>query len=217
MFRSFLLALLLSLPFLGCKTVTTRGPQRVDTFSLSPVPLPHLSLTRTEDGPSASACPIGATLAWTALHVVDQNPRPTRWEMDDPYGHPNAGGFEVLSRYPARDLALISSTTGAFPHHWTLAQKPPFPGEKVVTLGKIMGNQRVLDRGHVLAIYDGEMLVSGDSMPGSSGGCVLDSSGEVVGVHLGAKFWTRIFGDKGQYLHTISRSRVAPLWEPDPQ
>lgn len=128
------------------------------------------------------ACPISATRALTSAHVVDPRPfdkdvplTPLRWS--DRLG--NAGEATPKGVIADSDLALLD---GNFPVVFPLATKAPAEGDKVrmVKFGWRFKFEELQAR--VVRMVGGMIVFDKDSEGGSSGGCVLNEAGEVVGV-----------------------------------
>lgn len=158
-------------------------------FLAAAVPPPDLSgviqLSLRNGG--GQACPVSATEAYTAAHVVD--PRPLDPEsplMSGMWGNEagQMGVFRSIRAYGAIDLALIS---GNFPKWYPIATKAPNPGDRVWVVGydwrrrTDMFAKRVWDH-KVLRVVAGEVILEHSTDLGSSGSCVLNESGEAVAI-----------------------------------
>lgn len=137
-----------------------------------------------------SACPVSASVALTAGHVID--PRPFDPNTPLSYGYwsdptdPEArhGEFAPLGRSKTRDLGMIG---GKFPAWFTIASTAPKVGDWLTVQGfDWRKKSRVFAprSWRVKTQYRaGQMLsVSENSDVGSSGACVLNETGEVVGI-----------------------------------
>lgn len=136
----------------------------------------------------AHGCPVSATLALTAGHVLDPRPfDPTvpmigaQWTT--PFG--GKGLAHPLGVSTFRDLAKIA---GEFTVWFPIAKTAPEPGLPVYALGY---DYRDPKRAFASVTYKLEVarLVGGlvvmkdaDPRPGSSGGCVVNAAGELVGI-----------------------------------
>lgn len=135
----------------------------------------------------AHACPVSADLAITNAHVVD--PFPTQKDAPFIRSRWNGGYLDVLSASWSEDLALYARADGSdpFPMFYPLAVSAPAPGEQVwwgaydwAKPGKAL-RFRVYS-GRVVEVRAGIFSLDTETPGGSSGGCVLNAAGEVVGV-----------------------------------
>jgi len=171
----------------------------------------------------AHGCPISADLAITAAHVIDHAPFsdtplfPEMWS--DGNGHIGvAEGFSVDN---FRDLGRLRPRNVKFASWYSVATNAPLPGDKVFMLGYDYGSRSdafadKLYELKVLRVIGGVIVMDNSSKPGSSGGCVLNSAGEAIGVVAWSHevghgedvgFATGIWGD----LLSISKPREAEL------
>jgi trypsin-like peptidase len=154
-----------------------------------PVPIEVGSIALSTHGGFGHACPISAGLALTARHVIDPRPfdpetplQPGRWNDED--GH--EGIFLPLNVARDRDLGLI---TGEFPHWYEIAKAPPKRGERLRIVGfEWQKKGRFLAPKVWTVEYlrqtGGMLIVSENPDSGSSGSCVLNEAGEVVGIEV---------------------------------
>jgi hypothetical protein len=137
----------------------------------------------------AQACPVAPDIAITAAHVVD--PRPfDRSTPAFPVRGESVDGFWTLQTWRlfyVEDLALMEPVEGKFPRFYQIAEKAPLPGERLWWMGYDFSNQkRAFQRrefsSEVLAVVAGLIILKNDTPQGTSGSCVLNSKGEVVGI-----------------------------------
>lgn len=137
------------------------------------------------------ACPISAYEALTAWHVVVQaqpsrgvDPAPLTWESVD---HQQQGTLTWRWADVRRDLVLVVSDT-PFPR-WVLpADRAPRVGSKVKVTGydwESVGLPSVERLYEVSGFLPGRLLLRKAPGPGSSGSCVIDDSGRLVGIREG--------------------------------
>jgi S1-C subfamily serine protease len=87
------------------------------------------------------------------------------------------------------DLALLRLPDQLFHHPVTLAAEPTIPGNLIVVMGYPLGGPLTVGRGRVLKMTpdpggsgQAEIEASVDILPGNSGGPLVDTHGQVVGV-----------------------------------
>jgi S1-C subfamily serine protease len=101
---------------------------------------------------------------------------------------------QVVGDDPATDLALVKVDAGAAPHVAVDARVQPRPGQLVVAIGNPLGFDSTVSTGVVSALgrtlrgkggrlIDGVVQHTAPLNPGNSGGPLLDSRGQVVGVN----------------------------------
>jgi trypsin-like peptidase len=138
----------------------------------------------------AHVCPIGPDVAVTAAHVVDPSPLNPQVSVY-PLRGSNFEGSWILSPwrvYQHEDIALVSPIVGGtFPNYYHLASAPPSIGEKLYWLGfdwreKGKAFARRVFSGEVLRLVASLIILDTKTDPGSSGSCILNQAGEVVGV-----------------------------------
>lgn len=141
---------------------------------------------------TAHACPFGdGQYALTAAHVID--PRPfdlnvpayaVRWSDGD--GH--SGVAEPVVVFRSSDLAVLErEDRKPFARSYPIAQKPPLAGDRIFVLAYDQESKGTalapnLIEGKVLRVVADNLILDENSNPGSSGGCVLNERGEIVGI-----------------------------------
>lgn len=134
-------------------------------------------------GQLASACPVEPYRAITAAHVAERDgqPRFHRWYQEGAEG--TTDGVEV---WEDADLAYIKPDK-PFKVVYPRAAQPPVPGEKLWLQGFDFRKRdnalapRVWEV-EVLRTIAGHIVVKPEVDQGTSGSCVLNRSGEVVGI-----------------------------------
>jgi hypothetical protein len=87
----------------------------------------------------------------------------------------------------AADLAVVAPVGADLRFYFPLAKAAPSPGDTVYWVGydwrvrKDMYRERVFS-GKVLRVVAGNIVIDTETTKGSSGSCVLDVSGRVVGI-----------------------------------
>jgi S1-C subfamily serine protease len=140
-------------------------------------------------------CPLSPTTLLTAAHVMLQagsplrgfGPAPLRWRETPSGVH---GVVVFLDRDPAADLAVMRGVDGgpSFTRSFPLAASAPKVGEMLSVIGydwrrKTFFSPRVWKLKFV-GESAGHLFVEGNPGPGSSGACVLNEAGEVVGINI---------------------------------
>lgn len=134
------------------------------------------------------ACPIGAERALTSAHVVDLRPFegsvdlfPYRWQSKGVSGVTSGGAVSLSA-----DLAEIRPNR-PFPVVYGVAKNPPSPGDRVwiqgydFRKGKDAYGPRIWEV-KVLRVIAGHIIMDRAADEGTSGSCVFNASGEVVGI-----------------------------------
>lgn len=135
-------------------------------------------------GSVAHGCPVAADKAYTNAHV-------TRGTLGLSW---TSGGSEGVAletgRDRFRDLATIAPR-GRFPRWYPVAKEAPKEGDKLTFVGyewrsrKEAFAERVFEV-RALREFPGHLAYSPAGTPGSSGSCVLNAKGEIVGINMGA-------------------------------
>jgi hypothetical protein len=138
----------------------------------------------------AHACPVSENLALTAAHVID--PRPFDKETPLHGSRWSAAGEEGLIDSDAvlreSDLGFISSLK-PFPAFYQHAEEAPEVGETLWLVGynwsgaKEAFAEKII-RVEVVRLVAGHLIFNRAGQPGSSGSCVLNSRGELVGINV---------------------------------
>lgn len=145
---------------------------------------------------SAHACPIEPRLALTSGHVIDLRPFdrdiglfPYGWS--DGFG--NSGWVVPQSVEMARDLGRMTPFRegDTFPHVLPVAEVAPALGSRIWLLGyRWDGRKNALGEdvieAKVTRIVANHLIFIPAGKPGSSGSCVLNDAGQVVGINEGA-------------------------------
>lgn len=134
----------------------------------------------------AHACPLQGGLLVTNAHVV-AGVTWLRWS--DAHGEGLARriypGTSVLAD---ADLALLQVVSGQVGREFAVTPAPPRPGDRVFVRGFHSENRRTVLGGRtvttkVTRIEAGHVIFEDDALGGSSGGCVFNERGEVVGIN----------------------------------
>lgn len=166
-----------------------------------PETLPDMSAVMAVTGRFgwAEACPVGPTTVLTSAHVIDLRPFdndvplvPLRWEDQD--GH--AGMLKPAGVFAERDLAIMTPSEGQLQHWFIIAEHAPSNGEPLWFVGwdyrKNKGLSPRVWRANLLRIRAGTLVYSEPGEPGSSGSCILNAEGRVVGIVRG---WASMHND----------------------
>lgn len=135
------------------------------------------------------ACPVGPSRALTAAHCVDPSPLDPDVPFETLWGEsPNgwAGELEAVNGIRGMDLATLRPADTPFASWYTRRVGPPPRGEAVTVVGFSRDKRdplgRRVVRGEVTSAVAHHLALSAFAGFGSSGGCVLDSRGELVGI-----------------------------------
>lgn len=137
-------------------------------------------------------CPVDPGFVLTASHVVDPHPfdqgaprQVYRWSDED--GH--EGYLEPASNGAGADLAAMTPVGEPLAHWYEIAETRPLPGD---TLWLVAFDRSSQDRAFaavavpvvVVRVVAGHVVFKPAGTPGSSGSCLLDPSGRVVGINV---------------------------------
>jgi hypothetical protein len=158
----------------------------------------------------ASACPVALRHALTAAHVIDPRPFdqypgyvPLVWQQGGRGGVFNVyqkqtfamnGGQPSIESRPdvsmMRDIATLQTESDL--DFYPIATVPPEPGDTLYMTGYDWRSKRgaFADRVWVvklLRIVAGHLIFDPAGEPGTSGSCILNGAGEVVGINIAGK------------------------------
>lgn len=133
----------------------------------------------------AQACPVTPDLAITNAHVID--PFPLVREAPFIRVRWNGGYLSPVSGSWSEDLAVVSRSGDPFPMVYSLASSAPALGEQVWWGGYDWSKPSKALRfrvftGRVVEVRAGVFSLDTETSGGTSGGCVLNAAGEVVGI-----------------------------------
>jgi V8-like Glu-specific endopeptidase len=159
----------------------------VSVFAGEPVPDTTKVIALSGRFSMAQACPVSPYLALTAGHVVDPSPFNMGVSLL-PYMGQSAvwqGIIQGLRTYWTMDLAWAFPDTD-FPSWYELGSEPK-AGERLWWVGYDWRNakrgfERRLFSGEVTRSVAGTLFIDAETYPGSSGSCVLNAEGKVVGI-----------------------------------
>lgn len=186
-----LIALALALGPKPARPAELERPLNIETRAAYPIvtPAPALRLY-------GMVCATGPFEGWTARHVVDGGGDPFAWL----YG-PATTLARTTVRYGKVDVVRALSES-PFPHYSPVAAAAPRLGDRLWFLDRIEEGRHVLISGQVSGFDDDDQLIAqGGSNPGSSGGCVWNDAGEVIGIHVA-------YGRSGNIQFTAAE----PIW-----
>lgn len=139
----------------------------------------------------AHACPIAPDIALTNSHVVDPRPFdpgvpvfPLRWSQ---VGNPATDTVLLPLNENRRDDLVIAGIRPSVDHFYVIAKEAPKPGDRLWWVAYDWRNKERafserLMSGRLVRIVAGHLIVNEETFPGSSGSCVLNDSGELVGI-----------------------------------
>lgn len=180
------------------------------SYSLKPSKWPNANkivvLKRPGDG-QAAGCPIGtangSTLRiLTAKHVAEKGPLNVHAQDGR-----LLGTAKPVFTDPKRDLAIMQTDVSlpAIP----IATEGPSKGDEVLIYGPVPqdkgGYADGVWIGEIVTMVDGLMGAWSGNGPGSSGSCVLSSTGAVLAINVGNLWW-------GQGGHVKQASLSEPIW-----
>jgi hypothetical protein len=147
---------------------------------------------------AGQACAVGLNVALSAAHIADPEPFksevplvPVMWSDD--VG--SRGRLFPVFVDAYRDLAVYTSDVG-FTDFAVPSDQAPEPGDLLRIVGYDWRSKpkawakRVLDA-VVLRVVAGHVIMDTRAEAGSSGSCILDSQGRVVGIMIGGTVITR--------------------------
>lgn len=137
---------------------------------------------------AAHGCPVAPWLLVSSAHVYDVQPNDPNFPLisyrgQSPYW---AGGTTGIWVSWEEDLAFAVPTSD-FPSWYAVASKEPQPGDRVWWVGynfknpKLAFDRKVFSE-TVVRSQAGTLILNGRAIPGSSGSCVLNAGGQVVGI-----------------------------------
>ncbi len=165
------------------------------------------------------------TMAVTAGHCVDMRPFDesvgffgAQWSDGD--GH---SGLAIPYKADSwRDVAYLTNNGDEeFPHVYKIAEEAPKPGDVLHAIGPdFRDKKRALgDREYApvtIRLRANHIAMDENTGPGSSGGCVLNDKGEVVGV-VSAYFETDSPGTFGYAVGLWGNLLTLKPWKPEPK
>jgi hypothetical protein len=188
---SFFLALLLvAIEVYGPKQLPTPAVTVTKIMPIPDVKAPDLTriLRLTGRWSMASGCPITPSVVATNQHVVSMLPSS---DIDNiPYitssdSDPTPNLFVPVVGLKYADIAFGVLDRDVKPY--PISKAAPVAGERVwwtgydFRKGDTFMDTRVFS-GHVIRIVGGLLVIDGETVQGTSGSCILDAHGEVVGI-----------------------------------
>jgi V8-like Glu-specific endopeptidase len=168
-------------------------PWIVPARAEAPVPAPDLGRVVAVIGPRSSAqgCPVGPREAITAGHVAAATNALGQARLQAYRGENSewAGYLEAQMASDYEDAGLLRVAEGHpdFPSWYTVAGKAPALGERLWWVGYDWRKQKTAYQpqvfsAKVVTIRAGNIVLDTQAIPGSSGSCVLNAQGQVVGL-----------------------------------
>ena len=139
------------------------------------------------------ACAVGSHVALTAAHIPDKRPFDTSVPLYPHIWSSDSGRWGVLlprlgGTSLDRDLSIMDSRE-PFEEFVVPAETPPLVGDSLWLVGyDWRGAERAyskrVHKATVTRIQAGHIIVRTDAEPGSSGSCVLNADGNLVGIFV---------------------------------
>jgi S1-C subfamily serine protease len=183
-------AKLLFLLFLAVSVFWIRQP--VPEAPVPPGPDTSMMVRVFTQAGMGHACPVSTNLAITNAHVIDGDGSPEDAATTPVGGRYQSlrgmdGTFATISVSPVSDLAIILTNRADPPlSYYSLAKTPPKIGERLWWVAYDWNRQRAFSpkllSGVVKQVIAGHIIIDAKTPEGSSGGCMLNRQGEVVGI-----------------------------------
>lgn len=144
---------------------------------------------------TAQGCPISDTILFTNAHVADVFPDSMSFPLLSYEFSTDAGQdgkvIPILAA-KSRDLAAMEIEEGTFAVYYHRAAAPPQIGERVWFRGYDFRSKKAAYAPRVFSatvtrIVGHHIIMSEAGTPGSSGSCVMNAAGEVVGINSWGK------------------------------
>ncbi len=175
----FALATLAALTFGSTQTAFALDPEESTTINVYDQASKAVVSIRTRGGSGAGAIIDPRGLIITNNHVVDGSRQVQVQTVD---GRTYTG--QVLALDSRNDLALVQIQPTGKLSSLKLSQKLPQVGQRVYAIGNPFGLDRTLTVGILSRIAaSGDLQTDAALNPGNSGGPLLNSSGEIIGVN----------------------------------